>query len=201
MIPQLKPLHPNAPKLEYTLRQLSTSLFALAFFFIFTSSATAESVCLVGRSSGDPTSGHAFVYVSNGNSIIESYGYWPKSKNPQYLAINRVALGRKGIQKSGDLPYAWLRAHGYKFNESSANLTEDQFCLEVGRADLENARAIARGYFQSFGPYKSLSNNCTHFAIRQFNAMTGANLKVIVTPLALRKVLRKLNAQQLEGGY
>ncbi len=153
-------------------------LFLMTICLFVSNQASALTVCLYSRSSQDPMAGHAFVTVENQGRVVETYGLWPKKKHPTYIAINKPA----------DLPFRVLRSGNYQLPASMEKLREVQKCKPLNKS-LGSVRAEVQQYLEKYGVYKSLTNNCTHFAVRIYNFAADDHFPEVQTPLAVRRVL------------
>ncbi len=166
----------------------------LRFLFITTvslfvqSQAWALTTCLYSRSSNDPMAGHAFVTIEDKGRVIETYGLWPKKKHPTYVAIN----------KPSDLPFRVLRSGNYVLPKSMLKLKEVQKCQTLTKS-IETVRTEVSHYLQKYGVYKSLTNNCTHFAVRIYNFAADDHFPEVQTPLAVRNILTEDQIQLKEN--
>jgi len=158
-----------------------STIFAVVL--AFSSWAQALTVCLNARSTDDPASGHSFVTVYSGAKIVETYGFWPTSKHAGSIAIN----------KRGDFPVQYLLAQGAVVLAEGAKLmAEDKICSAAPGVSLSDMRSIVNSYMGVYGRYRALSNNCNHFAVRIFNAITDQEFPVKMTPLATRKLIAQI---------
>ncbi len=161
------------------------SLWVLVILIAMSSVCEAKVLCLYARSNNDPMSGHAFVTLEQGDQVLERYGMWPDSK----LAENdQILIGNVALNKNGDYPLSILRKK-FKVSDNLANMTEAQICEDVGNIKASVIRQIAIEVGEK--RYQSLSNNCTHFAIRLFNAVTGADFPSYATPKRSKKEMLK----------
>lgn len=156
---------------------------AFLFFTLFvTQTSFAMSFCLYARSNSNPTSGHAFVTVEdNRGQIIESYGYWPKETYPHNLTINVPA----------DNPLRVIKAR-WGLTKDQQNLSESRLCQQIGGITVEQIRKAVFSYPQKLGPYKYLTNNCTHFAVRMYNAVTKDSFPLVTTPSSARRAIKEV---------
>ncbi len=166
-----------------SLAKLLLSTFFFANLFALSHNSYAMSVCLNARSTNQANSGHAFVTIhANNGDIIETYGLWPLSKHPGSVAIN----------KPGDLPLATLRAGGkFKIPGDSAKMIEDNICRPFDSHSLARIRTEVTSYTTAVGRYSTLSNNCTHFAVRIYNSASGDSFPIVQTPKAVRRIIAK----------
>lgn len=155
-----------------------------AAMIVFGSESFALSVCLYARSNNGPASGHSFVTIESNGRVTETYGLWPDSKHRGMLAIN----------KESDLPRAVLIARrGNTLTDTFLKLKEARLCQDL-KFSVEQVRAAAQTYMDVYGPYKTMSNNCNHFAVRIYNTASGDTFKVVQTPLDARKLINKITA-------
>lgn len=160
----------------------------ILFVFLISQGAQALNVCLHARSTNDVASGHAFVTVqNNAGRIQETYGLWPNDKltekYPHQVAINRP----------GDLPLQIMRARGYIIANDSPRLTEEAVCATL-KVSVNDLREQVLNYTseESYGPYQTMNNNCTHFAIRIFNIASQENFPVVMTPKRVKSIIVRL---------
>lgn len=164
----------------------SIQWFVSLFIFLLSFSSFATNVCLYARSNNGPASGHSFVTVEDGGKIIETYGFWPLEKHPGSLAINFTS----------DLPlHILLNNKKYKVPDKMLTMTEARTCRPLIGNDIEALRESVNAYILDYGKYQTLSNNCTHFAIRIYNAATGDNFAVVTTPLRARNIMANSSAK------
>ncbi len=163
-------------------------VIAMFFMVLFTSHfCFALTVCLYARSTNDPASGHAFINVQDKGRTVESYGLWPNDKLtsafPNPIAINRT----------GDFPMAVLRKMNVIIPAKMEKMLEGKVCadLAVSREVLRE-KALSYTTKEEYGPYRSLQNNCTHFAVRMFNFATDSEFPVVVTPKKVNAIIRNL---------
>lgn len=162
---------------------LKNSLLAALLTLVFESHALT--FCLYARSTNDAISGHAFVTLEDRGRVVESYGFWPEEKHKGSIAIN----------KSGDLPKAVILARANLANpEVFHNMGEASICQEIGNYPKQKIRDVVVNYIATVDKYRTLSNNCTHFAIRIYNAITGDSFKVVQTPLRTRKIIGQIES-------
>jgi hypothetical protein len=158
---------------------------ALLAISIFAFESQALTFCLYARSTNDATSGHAFVTLEDRGRVVESYGFWPEEKHKGSIAIN----------KSGDLPKAVILARANLANpEVFHNMGEASICQEIGNYPKQKIRDVVVNYIATVGKYRTMANNCTHFAIRIYNAITGDSFKVVQTPLRTRKIIGQIES-------
>jgi len=144
----------------------------------------ALTFCLYARSTNDPMSGHAFVTLEDRGRVVESYGFWPEEKHQGSIAIN----------KSGDSPLYDILARPIANPEAFLKMGEASICQNIGNYPKQKIRAVVVNYIEAVGKYRGGANNCTHFAIRIYNAITGDSFKVVQTPLRTRKIIGQIES-------
>ena len=145
-------------------------------------SSFALSVCLNARSNGNITNGHAFITIEDEKGkIVESYGYWPLSETrKQSLTINIPA----------DNPLNIIKAR-WGLTKKQEAMSEARLCQNTN-ATIAQTRKLALSYPGQFGKYSLMSNNCTHFAIRIYNQLSGDTFPVVQSPTGARREIKKV---------
>lgn len=72
-------------------------------------------------------------------------------------------------------------------------MKENRICQTFDKRNLDELREKVENYIKEYGVYRTLANNCTHFAIRIYNFASGDDLKVVQTPLRLGKILSEIS--------
>lgn len=158
------------------IKRMATLQFLL---LLFANNVLAANICLYARSTNEIASGHSFVVIEDKNKVIVSYGFWPDSKHPGSIAVNKFA----------DLPMATLKQMKAIMSEKMLRMTENHICQPFNKNNLDELREKVESYINEYGTYKTLANNCTHFAIRIYNFASGENFPVVQTPLRARKIM------------
>lgn len=162
-----------------------TSRPAICFLFLLIVSQSAQAAlhfCLYARSNGNPTSGHASVTIEDSQGKVhETYGYWPKEKYPQSLTVNIPA----------DNPLRVIKAR-WGLTPEQEQMSEVRLCQSMGGLTIAQVRKAVLSYPQVRGAYRYFDNNCSHFAVTMYNAVTKDSFPVVATPGAIRREVRKV---------
>ena len=165
--------------------KLRARLFGATFVLLSlfaTEGALALNVCLYARATNKPTSGHSFVTIENSqHQVIESYGFWPPDINPESLYIN--------------FPYdtpARIIEQVWGIEARRQTMPESRICQDVQNHTLSQIRAFVKNYPARYGRYKYLTNNCTHFAVRVYNAVTGDKIPAAATPWEVKSSIKRV---------
>lgn len=159
--------------------------FILIFLITLASESRALTMCLYARSTSDITSGHSFVTLVDEGQILETYGFWPGKDRKGSMEINKELDNPKHLVLA-----RWELVEPVKFRK----LIEEHICQDIGNYPVKNIREWVVSYKARVGRYRKLGNNCTHFAVRLYNAVTGDTFRVVQSPLRVRKIIRKIHA-------
>lgn len=77
-------------------------------------------------------------------------------------------------------------------SEKMLKMIEKRTCQSFDKQNLEELKAKVENYISEYGAYKTLANNCTHFAIRIYNFASGDNFPLVQTPRRVGQIITKM---------